>query len=87
MTINDPSDATGWTVSYGRSRSVPSAIKTTAYENPNITAVDMWTMPAHRPHAHRTHNNSHERNQNCVTYVVGQNCYLCPRLLNETEPA
>jgi hypothetical protein len=34
--------------------------------------------------AHRVHslnNNRPERNQNCVTYVVGQNCYLCCRLL------
>jgi hypothetical protein len=73
---------TGWTVSYGPDRgSARSPIKTTAYENPNTTPVDMWTMQTRRPQAHRSNNNRPERNQNCVTYVVGLNCYLCPRLL------
>jgi Integrase core domain len=64
-----------------RSCSARSPIKTTAYENPNTTPVNMWTMQTRRPQGHSSNNNRPERNQNCVTYVVGLNCYLCPRLL------
>jgi hypothetical protein len=39
-------------------------------------------MQGHRPHAHRRNKSRPERNENCVTYVIGQNCYLCPRLLS-----
>jgi purine-nucleoside phosphorylase len=49
--------------------------------------VDMWTMPTHRPHAHRINNNRPERNQNCVTRVAGLNCYLCHRLLKAIQAA
>src|SRR5947209_14314558 len=65
----------------GRSRSARSPTTTTVFENPNDSPVDMWTMQAHRPQAHRTNNNRPEQNRNCVTYVVGQKCYLCRRLL------
>src|SRR5947209_5985258 len=65
----------------GRSRSARSPTTTTVFENPNDSPVDIWTMQAHRPQAHRTNNNRPEQNRNCVTYVVGQKCYLCRRLL------
>src|SRR5260370_40361453 len=64
-----------------RSYLAPSPIKTIASANPNAPAVDLWTT---RRVAHRVHslnNNRPERNENCVTHVVGLNCYLCPRLL------
>src|SRR5260370_9862904 len=66
-----------------RSYLAPSPIKTIASANPNAEAVDLWTT---RRVAHRVHslnNNRPERNENCVTHVVGLNCYLCPRLLKE----
>src|ERR1700678_2217835 len=68
-----------------RSCSAPSPTKTTACENPNALAVDLGTTlrVAHR--AHSLNNNRPEQNQNCVTYVVGLNCYLCPRLLNPRQ--
>src|SRR4030088_383515 len=64
-----------------RSCLAPSPIRTTASANPNAPAVDLWTTlrVAHR--VHRRNNNRPERNENCVTHVVGQNCYLCRRLL------
>ena len=45
-------------------------------------AVDLWTTlrVAHRVHS--LNNNRPERNENCVTHVVGLNCYLCSRLLS-----
>src|SRR5437588_10519020 len=69
----------------GRSRSARSPTTTTVFENPNDSPVDMWTMQAHRPQAHRTNNNRPEQNRNCVTYVVGQKCYLCRRLLSASH--
>ena len=53
------------------------------YANLNDPPVDMWTTRrgvAHRDHRHS--NSRPERNEKCVTHVVGQNCYPCPRLLN-----
>src|SRR5206468_8518531 len=64
-----------------RSCSARSPITTTACANPNTGPVDAWTTQVRCPQAHRISNNRPERNENCVTYVVGLNCYLCPRLL------
>ena len=54
----------------------------TTFENLNTAPVDVWTTQERCPQAHRSNNNRPEQNRNCVTYVVGLNCYLCRRLLN-----
>src|ERR1700687_1875701 len=63
-----------------RSCSARSPAKTTACENPSVKPVDLWTMQEHRPQGPQAQNSRPERNENCVTYVVGLNCYLCRRL-------
>src|ERR1700688_920013 len=64
-----------------RSRLAQLHLTATGCESPNEEAVDLWTTlrVAHRVHS--LNNNRPERNENCVTHVVGLNCYLCPRLL------
>src|SRR6185437_8219636 len=71
----------GWSAT-ARSPSASSPTATTACESPNPPAVDLWTTlrVAHRVHRFGSPNRP-ERNENCVTHVVGQTCHLCSRLL------
>src|SRR5690242_7768842 len=71
-----------------RSRSARSVTALTAYASPNARAVDLRTTlcVAHRVHSPNNNNNRPERNENCVTHVVGQKCYPCSRLLREGVP-
>src|SRR5438034_4404238 len=64
-----------------RSRSAPSPIGPMNCENQSARAVDLGTTLRVAPRAHSPSNNRPERNENCVTYVVGLKCYLCRRLL------
>src|SRR5215212_2733598 len=63
-----------------RSCSAPSPIGATNYENQR-RAVDLGTTLRVAPRVHSPNNNKPERNENCVTHVVGLKCYLCHRLL------
>src|SRR5690348_12013760 len=56
-------------------------IAATGYANPNARAVDLRTTLRVALRAHSPRNNRPERNENCVTHVAGQICYLCCRLL------
>src|SRR5216117_2385198 len=64
-----------------RSCSAPSPIGPMNCENQSARAVDLGTTLRVVPQAHSPSNNRPERNENCVTYVVGLKCYLCRRLL------
>src|SRR5689334_4829914 len=66
-----------------RSCSARSAIALTDCVSPKASerAVDLWTTPSVAHKVHSPNNNRPERNENCVTHVVGQKCYLCLRLL------
>src|SRR2546428_3501004 len=64
-----------------RSCSAPSPIGPMNCENQSAGAVDLGTTLRVVPKAHSPSNNRPERNENCVTYVVGLKCYLCRRLL------
>src|SRR6266849_5611491 len=68
----------------GRSRLVSLLIAATVCANPSGRPVDVWTTQARCPQVHRPNNNRRkaEQNEKCVTHVVGQNCYPCPRLLS-----
>jgi hypothetical protein len=66
-----------------RSCSAPSLITQTSSEDLNAGAVDLGTTLRVAPRVHSPNNNRPERNENCVTHVVGLNCYLCRRLLSE----
>src|SRR5437667_8509690 len=51
-------------------------------ENQSARAVDLGTTLRVGPRVHSpSSNNRPERNENCVTHVVGLKCYLCRRLL------
>src|SRR5438552_16565407 len=51
-------------------------------ENQSARAVDLGTTLRVAPRVHSpSSNNRPERNENCVTHVVGLKCYLCRRLL------
>src|SRR5438128_2207876 len=54
-------------------------------ENQSARAVDLGPTLRVVPRAHSPSNNRPERNENCVTYVVGLKCYLCRRLLRSNE--
>jgi hypothetical protein len=41
----------------------------------------LWTTLGVAHRVHTLNNNRPEQNENCVTHVPGQICYLCPRLL------
>src|SRR6185312_16199619 len=56
-------------------------IAATGYANPNARAVDLRTTLRVALRAHSPRNNRPERNENSVTHVAGQICYLCCRLL------
>src|SRR5437899_11072619 len=65
-----------------RSCSAPSPIGPMNCENQSARAVDLGTTLRAAPRAHSlSSNNRPERNENCVTHVVGLKCYLCRRLL------
>src|SRR5690349_22312177 len=64
-----------------RSRSARSVTALTAYASPNARAVDLRTTLCVAHRVHSPNNNRPERNENCVTHVVGQKCYPCSRLL------
>src|SRR5262249_30452122 len=70
-----------WTVSYG-----PIILGTIANRADQLRkpkrAVDLGTTLRVAPRVHSTTSNRPERTENCVTHVVGLNCYLCRRLLN-----
>src|SRR6185437_10839897 len=66
-----------------RSCSVPSPTEAMNYENQSARAVDLGTTLRVAPRVHSPSKNRPERNENCVTHVVGLKCYLCRRLLTE----
>lgn len=72
--------AAGWTVSFG-----PIALGVIAHggvrlRNPNRPAVDFVDNTARRNRVHSLRSSTRaERNENCVTHVVGQICYLSSR--------
>src|SRR5262249_46304918 len=68
-----------------RSCSARLRIAATGYANPNARAVDLRTTLRVALRAHSPRNNRPERNENCVTYVVGQICYLFCRVLKLTH--
>src|SRR5438034_7540565 len=61
-------------------------MRTMNCENQSASAVDLGTTLRVVPRAHSPSNNRPERNENCVTYVVGLKCYLCRRLLRTQFP-
>ncbi|WGS20404.1 MULTISPECIES: hypothetical protein [unclassified Bradyrhizobium] len=75
----------GWTVSYG-----PILLGTIAHRDDRLRkpkhtwAVDLRTTLRAALRVHSLNNSRPERNENCVTYVVGLNCYLSRRLLIPT---
>src|SRR5580692_7001969 len=67
-----------------RSHLASSRIAAIASANPNKVPVDLWTTKsvAHKAHRHsNSSSNQDEQNEKSVTYVAGQKCYPCPRLL------
>src|SRR5205807_10555043 len=68
-----------------RSCSAPSPIELTSYENQSARAVDLGTTWRVAPRVHSPSNNRPERNENCVTHVVGLKCYPCRRLLSDAK--
>ena len=50
--------------------------------------MDLWTTlrVAHRVHSRHNHSRPREHRENCVTHVVGQKCYPCPRLHKTRQP-
>ena len=75
-------DEGGWIVSYGRIELGVITLRGDRLNKPKRKPVDLWTTRRGVAHkAHRPSNNRPERNENCVTHVVGQNCYPCRRLL------
>src|SRR5215217_515470 len=68
-----------------RSCSAPSPIGPINCENQSARAVDLGTTLRVAPRVHSPNNNKPERNENCVTHVVGLKCYPCRRLLKKQE--
>src|ERR1700722_19609711 len=79
----------------GRSTSESSRTATTVCVSPR-RPVDVWRTQGGSPQVHRPKNSNKnrknnsndkssrpEQNEKCVTYVAGQKCYLCFRLLRE----
>src|ERR1700731_1556797 len=76
----------------GRSHSESSRIVTTVCASPS-GPVDVWrtqggSPQVHRPNSSKNRSNNRnskrsrpEQNEKCVTYVAGQKCYRCRRLL------